>query len=109
MKTCFKFFIIIAITLFIFSFSYVHAIDMFLTNHTLDNNEILVTENTTRNATQNNEDVDANIVTNPAPTVTHSSSVSNSTLSVSDIIDIILIAICIVLIFLAIAILIRCK
>lgn len=50
----------------------------------------------------------SNVVTNPSPTVTHTSS-SEGALSISDIIDIILIAVCIVLIFLGIAILIRCK
>lgn len=51
---------------------------------------------------------ESNEISNPAPSVTYSSS-SNTTLGISDIIDIILISVCVVLIFLAIAILIRCK
>lgn len=106
MKIKFKIFVI-TIFILICSFSYVNAIDMFLTNNILNTNSsenIIEGENISEIYSDN-----LTSPTNPTPTVTHTSSSSASTLSISNIIDIILIAVCIVLIFLGIAILIRCK
>ena len=120
MNIKFKIFIL-TFLLIIFSFLPVQAIDMFLNNAILNNDEILMIENSTYNNQNTNTNVEepnnqlsdnevSTPVTNPAPTVTHtSSSSSDNTLSISDIIDIILISVCIVLIFLGIAILIRCR
>lgn len=110
MKIKFKIFII-TIFLLIFSFSYVHAIDMFLSNDNLSSNsDETITENIAEGEDLS-EMYSHNLTspTNPTPTVTHTSSATASTLSISDIIDVILISVCIVLIFLGIAILIRCK
>lgn len=117
MKKTFKTFLI-AIILLMVSFSYVQALDLFLANNNQVNNETEVEiseenitdiENETyENNTTIEENVESSIQTNPAPTVTTTVS-SDNTLTISDIIDIILISVCIVLIFLAIAILIRCK
>ena len=111
MKINFKIFVI-TIFLLVFSFSYVNAIDMFLTYNSIDVNS---SETITNTITENDENINETIsnesstIVNPAPTITHSSSSTDNTLTISDIIDIILIAVCIVLIFLGIAILIRCK
>lgn len=110
MKIKLKFFVI-TVFLLIFSFSHVHAIDMFLTNNSINTDSAkIITENTIENE-ELSEMYSHNTTsaTNPTPTVTHTSLSSDSTLSISDIIDVILIAVCIVLVFLGIAILIRCK
>ena len=110
MKITFKIFVFITFIL-ILSLSHVYAIDM-----SLDNNIVTIgpAETITDDTIENeelNELYSHNLIspTNPTPTVTHTSSTSDSVLSISDIIDVILIAVCIVLIFLGIAILIRCK
>lgn len=110
MKIKLKFFVI-SIFILIFSFSYVHAIDMFLTNNTINTNSSETISENIIEGEELSEMYSHNLTspTNPTPTVTHTSSASDSTLSISDIIDVILIAVCIVLIFLGIAILIRCK
>ena len=114
MKILFKI-LIIAIVLFMFSFTNVQALDIFLTNRNDTNNENISEQNIINvenevyeNISTDERDKDITVETNPSPTVT-TTVTSNNTLSLSDIIDIILISVCIVLIFLAIAILIRCK
>ena len=104
MKT--KIFIII-ILLFILAISPVYAVDMFLTDNT--DNSLTLEENAI-NEISSNILLENTTTSNPAPTVTYTSNSSiDNTLTISDIISIILIAVCIVLIFLGIAILIRCK
>ena len=128
MKTKFKLLIIIFLLLF-FTVSHVYAVDMFLTQDNFEeaNNE---SSSIIEDETNDIEDVDSTSSVNKedflispgvntqtdtqtigqsSPTVTTTSSVRDNSLTVSDIIDIILIAVCVVLIFLAIAILIRCK
>lgn len=114
MKILFKI-LIIAIVLFMFSFTNVQALDMFLTNRNDANNENISNQNTIDVENKLHENIstgevkeDTIVESNPSPTVT-TTVASNNTLSISDIIDIILISVCVVLIFLAIAILIRCK
>ena len=114
MKNLFKISIILII-LFMFYFTHVQAIDMFLTNQNDTSNENISEQNIINvenevyeNISTDERDKDITVESNPSPTVT-TTVTSNNTLSISDIIDIILISVCIVLIFLAIAILIRCK
>ena len=123
MKIKFKIFMITVILL-IFSITYVHAIDMFLTNSNTNLTiNTLEPENASNNAQTNFdtphgdeeslnnqafENQNLYAPTNPAPNITTSYN-DDDILSISDIIDIILISVCVVLIFLAIAILIRCK
>lgn len=100
---------LIAFLLIILSFSHVYAIDMFLNSSIITNNEtVLEEENTYEELLISDNSNESSSILNPAPTVTHTSS-SDNALSISDIINIILISVCIVLIFLGIAILIRCK
>lgn len=110
MKIKFKIFMF-TIFLLILSFSHVYAIDMFLTNNNVNTNSAEIITESTELDEELSEMYSHNLTapTNPTPTVTHSSTSSDTTLSISDIIDVILIAVCIVLIFLGIAILIRCK
>ena len=114
MKNLFKI-SIVSIILFIFYFTHVQAIDMFLTNRNDANNENISNQNTIDIENKRHENISTGgvkentiVESNPSPTVT-TTVASNNTLSISDIIDIILISVCVVLIFLAIAILIRCK
>lgn len=127
MKTNLKIFIIIFI-MCIFSFSHVQAVDLLFnsassflnaqssnnqTNNLVDventlNEEPSENENIYNNETQNEETNSSNnSQTSSTPIIT--TTIEDNSLSVSDIINIILIAVCVVLIFLAIAILIRCK
>lgn len=102
MKIISKIFIVIFLLIILF-FSNTYAVDIVLN----DTQALAIQENDINEIVLNNQSNSTTI--NPAPTVSYSSSTTNNTLSISDIIDIILIAVCIVLIFLAIAILIRCK
>lgn len=132
MKTTFKIFVSFLIVL-IFSCSCVKAFDLFLnsnTSNTSNNqaNDLVETENNTNsenitierpddnayvsnNAVAGNDDFVVTSLdsakTTSTPTITTTQ--ADNSLSTSDIINIILIAVCVVLIFLAIAILIRCK
>lgn len=127
MKTNLKIFIIIFI-MCIFSFSYVQAIGLmfnnaasFLNAHSSNtqadnlveventlNEEPSENENIYNNETQNEEtDSSNNSQASSTPVIT--TTIEDNSLSVSDIINIILIAVCVVLIFLAVAILIRCR
>lgn len=127
MKTNLKIFIIIFI-MCIFSFSHVQAVDLLFnsassflnaqssnnqTNNLVDventlNEEPNENENIYNNETQNEETNSSNnSQTSSTPIIT--TTIEDNSLSVSDIINIILIAVCVVLIFLAVAILIRCK
>lgn len=127
--------LVLAILAMLLLASSVHAIDMFLNtvNNTSDNN-IVSQDNVLENSLPSNENSNTNNDSNPVSNTISSNSseasdsVSNSVrnnssqsqtisstsresegLTVSDMIDIILIAVCVVLIFLGIAILIRCK
>lgn len=111
--------------LIVFAVSHVYAIDMFLTQDSNNNASASITENEVvdefyeDDASESQDNTNLLITSNPqdtigtttqsSPTVTKTSSVQDNTLTLSDIIDIILIAVCVVLILLAIAILIRCK
>lgn len=132
MKTTFKIFVIFLVV-FMFSCSCVKAFDLFLnsnTSNTSNNqaNDLVETENNTNsenitierpddntyvsnNAVAGNNDFVVTSLdsakTTSTPTITTTQ--ADNSLSTSDIINIILIAVCVVLIFLAIAILIRCK
>lgn len=127
MKTNLKIFIIIFI-MCIFSFSHVQAVDLLFnsassflnaqssnnqTNNLVDventlNEEPNENENIYNNETQNEETNSSNnSQTSSTPIIT--TTIEDNSLSVSDIINIILIAVCVVLIFLAVAILIRCR
>ena len=129
---------IVFILIFMYLFSNVYAIDLFLTNRSSDNSsenilqddeielgndKISVEEpenadtsittygenNNLENENSNNEELEStSVLVDSSPTITSTVSTDNS-LTTSDIINIILISVCIVLIFLAIAILIRCK
>ena len=114
MKNLFKI-SIVSIILFIFYFTHVQAIDMFLTNQNDTSNENISEQNIINVENELHENIftdavneDTIVESNPSPTVT-TTVASNNILTISDVIDIILISVCVVLIFLAIAILIRCK
>lgn len=134
MKLSYKILTILFI-LFVFCASHVYAIDMFLNSTSANTNSQIVqdenfldeteeisnesSENYTFETSDENENVmylttEKNIENTSSdlsaiPTITTTGVQTDSTLSVSDIINIILIAVCVVLILLAIAILIRCK
>lgn len=109
----------IFVILFIFVVSKSYCINFFLDDDNTSNNNIYDTpfyqEVGTEKSIDDNESIsyESNVLTigsttSSTPTITTTMAQDNS-LSVSDIINIILISVCVVLIFLAIAILIRCK
>ena len=133
MKIKFKVLIVLFL-LIVLTVSHVYALDMFLTQDSNtsteasnnDNSPVIEDEsqaNTDINfddATYTNDTINKEneptyseesieTIGESSPTVTTTSSVKDNTLTISDIIDIILIAVCVVLILLAIAILIRCR
>ena len=104
------------VILFVFVVSNSYCINFFLDDDNVSNNNII--ENNTpsyqeigteRNIDYNeSSELTIGSTTSSTPTIT-TTIAQDSSLSVSDIINIILISVCVVLIFLAIAILIRCK
>lgn len=109
MKKLLKFFLIF-VCLFIFSLPSVYAvgIDMNLSNSNNNITNNSVDNNAINNNTINNNLNDNNSTSN-VPRVSTSQTSEEFSLSVSDIIDIILIAVGIVLILLAIAILLKIR
>lgn len=109
MKKLLKFFLIF-VCLFILSFSSVYAvgIDMNLSNSNNNLTNNLIDNNTIDNNEINNN-LNDNNSTSDVPKMSTSQTSEDFSLSVSDIIDIILIAVGIVLIFLAIAILLKIR
>lgn len=134
MKTNFVKIILIFIIIFLFTFSRAYALDLFLSSSSNDNHEnsqeqqgtlsneekSVLDENNTKlsedeittygSSSLDNESSHevTSTKTTSSPTITTNVQHDN-TLSISDIINIILISVCVVLILLGIAILIRCK
>lgn len=105
------------VILFIFVVSNSYCINFFLddendNNNMIENDTSFYQEVGTEKSIDANKNIsnesNSNSTTSSTPTITTTVAQDNS-LSVSDIINIILISVCVVLIFLAIAILIRCK
>ena len=136
MKLMRKICIVLFIILFICSFTKVFAIDMFLNSSSsstsdesssIDNDdveyisssedydeisdieEIEDVEKKDLVSTKDTSNEEVRTIGAEQPKITSSSNTNYGELTISDIINIILIAVCVVLIFLAIAILIRCK